>query len=232
VLCSALCSVSPHFLERVFREYQCASSFTISHILSCFLVFAAGHVYHNISSEYLQSKIESGKFQRSYVDQVDAASSGKSTFDTQHRTSTFLSFSKRQDSRTAAIEHRAADLLGCWTSQSVEPLQLVKYLKGQFFGVHHDMGDLDDDGCVALPQKCPYSKRRLITIFCYMNAVDAGGSTYFPACGDLRVEPRPGRAVLFANVKSDGLPDPRTIHAGEPVEKGIKYGLNIWLCEE
>jgi prolyl 4-hydroxylase len=185
----------------------------------------------SVCTEYLQSKINSGKFERSYCDQVDTENS-KSTFDTQHRTSTFLSFSKRQDSRTAAIEQRAADLLGSWTSQSVEPLQLVRYLPGQFFCVHHDMGDLDDDGSVALPNKTPFSKRRLVTIFCYMNAVDEGGSTYFPACGDLRVAPLAGRAVVFANVKSDGLPDPRTVHAGEPVVKGIKYGLNIWLCEE
>ena len=149
------------------------------------------HLHIVLFPEYLQSKIDSGKFEKSFVDKVDPEDS-KSTFDTQHRTSTFLSFSKRQDTRTAAIEQRAADLLGSWTSQSVEPLQLVKYLPGQFFGVHHDMGDLDDDGSVALPNKTLYSKRRLVTIFCYMNAVEEGGATYFPACGDLRVA-RPPR---------------------------------------
>jgi prolyl 4-hydroxylase len=181
----------------------------------------------------LQSKIDSGKFEKSFVDKVNAENS-ESTYDTQHRTSTFLSFGKRQDTRIAAMEQRAADLLGCWTSQLVEPLQLVRYLPGQFFGVHHDMGDLDDDGAVALPPKTPYSKRRLVTIFCYQNEVEqgGGGSTYFPACGDLRVSPTPGRAVLFANVLANGEPDPRTIHAGEAVKKGTKYGLNMWICEE
>lgn len=179
----------------------------------------------------MQSKIDAGKFQRSYVDKVDTENS-KSTFDNQHRTSTFLSFGKRQDSKCAAIEQRSADLLGCWTSQSVEPLQLVRYFPGQFFGIHHDMGDLDDDGAVALPPKTPYSKRRLVTLFCYLNTVQQGGSTYFPECGDLRVAPKPGRAVLFSNVMANGLPDPQTVHAGEPVKSGLKYGLNIWICED
>jgi hypothetical protein len=45
-------------------------------------------------------------------------------YDNQHRTSTFLSFSKQQDAKIAAIEQRAANLLGCWSSQCIEPLQV------------------------------------------------------------------------------------------------------------
>jgi 2OG-Fe(II) oxygenase superfamily len=60
----------------------------------------------------------------------------------------------------------------------------------------------------------------------------------------LRIYPMAGRAVVFSNVLASGDPDPRTIHAGEPVStppneaadyhgdnKGTKYGLNIWICE-
>jgi len=43
----------------------------------------------------------------------------------------------------------------------------------------------------------------------------------------VRVQPVPGRAVLFSNVLASGQPDVRTIHAGETVTRGIKYGLNI-----
>jgi hypothetical protein len=57
--------------------------------------------------------------------------SSSSFVDRRHRTSTFLSFEKRQDSRVASIEQRAAELLGCWTSGPVEPLQLVRYGPGQ-----------------------------------------------------------------------------------------------------
>jgi 2OG-Fe(II) oxygenase superfamily len=60
----------------------------------------------------------------------------------------------------------------------------------------------------------------------------------------LRIYPVAGRALVFSNVLASGLPDSRTIHAGEPVarppnenadhhndKKGTKYGLNIWICE-
>ncbi|KAL3912119.1 MAG: hypothetical protein SGARI_001318 [Bacillariaceae sp.] len=188
--------------------------------------------------------------------------------DDTHRTSTFYPFRKLQDTRVAALEHRIASLLGCW---------LVRYEPGQFFGVHHDMGDLKDDDTVALPPKSLATgvKRRLVTLFCYLNSLedDQGGATHFPKCGNLRVKPKRGRAVLWSNVTEDGQPDERTIHAGETVidnsrsrsrcckpeatddgnddgaaaKKGkrgkknkqeeeqqqlVKYGLNIWICEE
>lgn len=179
--------------------------------------------------DYLRSKICAGKFQRSYVDAVE--SGGNSIEDKEHRTSTFLSFGKQQDSKVASIEAKAATILGCWSSRTVEPLQLVRYLPGQFFGEHHDMGDLQQDGTVALPPKSLFSKRRLVTLFCYLNKVEKGGATGFRYC-ELKVPPKPGRAVMFSNVLPDGMPDSRTVHSGEPVLDGVKYGLNIWICEE
>jgi hypothetical protein len=172
--------------------------------------------------------------------------------DDAHRTSTFLAFSKQHDSKIAAIEQRAADVLGT-TSIHIEALQLVRYLPGQFFGVHHDLGEYDEStGVVGLPPKSYLSKRRLVTLFCYLNDLDpsAGGATCFPQATNttttnnsqnekndpnpLRITPVAGRAVLFSNVNRHGLPDPRTVHAGEPVlQPGtVKYGVNIWLCEE
>jgi prolyl 4-hydroxylase len=156
--------------------------------------------------------------------------------DNSHRTSTFFGFKKLHDTKVAALEQRIADLLGCWVHQ-IEALQLVRYFPGQFFGIHHDMGDLLGDDEVILPQKQLGVKRRLVTLFCYLNTLDKdqGGCTYFPQC-DIRVLPKKGRAVLFSNVTSAGLPDPYTIHAGEAVESNnksvVKYGLNIWICEE
>ena len=116
------------------------------------------------------------------------------------------------------------------------------------FNVHHDLGDYDDEtGLVELPPKSLFSKRRIVTIFCYLNDVDHGhgGETAFPSCplsspGDdgpadaervLKIRPHPGRAVIWSNVLPNGQPDPRTVHAGLPVERGIKYGLNIWITE-
>ncbi|KAL7560895.1 hypothetical protein ACA910_008177 [Epithemia clementina (nom. ined.)] len=160
----------------------------------------------------------------------------QSTFDDDHRTSTFLSFQKQQDRVISAIEQRAATLLGCWSPVTrVEPLQLVRYRPGQFFGIHHDMGDLDEaSGNVSLPPKSWFVKRRVATVFCYLNDMpspDAGGETYFPQASNLAVPPQQGRAVLFCNIRADGSPDPRTVHAGNKVVEGTKYGLNVWICE-
>jgi 2OG-Fe(II) oxygenase superfamily len=171
----------------------------------------------------------------------------------------------------------------------------------QFFNVHHDLADYDDEtGRVELPPKSLFFRRRVVTVFCYLNEVEEGGETAFPSClvapaspvpiqddsnhardydqGDapdaskntdpsaflptpidseaasatpspspecpqqmsqevpdtdafLKVRPKPGRAVLWSNVLKDGNPDPRTIHAGLPVRRGTKYGINVWICE-
>jgi prolyl 4-hydroxylase len=237
--------------------------------------------------EYFQSKIKSIPFEKSFVDNMDFEKKGeqqdsteyhdgnkndtsplmdlkktghkrqrRTMVDTHHRTSTFFSFRKLHDSRISALESRVADFLGCWVHQ-IEAIQLVRYLPGQFFGVHHDLGDLLENDQVTLPPKHLAVKRRLVTIFCYLNTLetDQGGCTHFPKCNGLRVRPQMGRAVLWCNITADGLPDPRTIHAGEPVlaettrttsdgkpntkqhadtssNDTVKYGLNIWICEE
>lgn len=177
---------------------------------------------------YLETESEKSIFKKSFVDTDEQ----KSVVDTEQRTSTFLSLTKLANAKVASIERKAADLLGVSTL-AIEPLQLVRYRQGQFFGIHHDLGSLFDDGSVELPPRQPWTRRRLVTIFCYLNDLSDGGCTHFPACGDLRVRPKRGRAVVFCNILENGMPDPRTIHAGEPVT-GIttKLGLNIWCCEE
>jgi hypothetical protein len=143
----------------------------------------------------------------------------KTMVDDSHRTSTFYSFRKLHDTKITALEQRIASILGCWVHQ-IEALQLVRYVPGQFFGIHHDLGNLLEDDSVQLPPKKLGCKRRLVTIFCYLNTLrdGEGGCTYFPKCGHLRVKPKRGRAVLWCNITPDGRADPRTIHAGEAVK--------------
>jgi len=166
---------------------------------------------------------------------------GKERYD-QQRTSTFVHFSKLSDSKIAAIENRAADLLGL-PNHCIEPLQLVRYSEGQYFGAHHDTGVLFEDGSVELPAKSACSPpRRLVTLFVYLNDMpnlDCGGCTHFPLLmapddrqhgttmknatsanleGGLNVHPKRGRAVMFCNIDRFGMPDPRTVHAGQPVK--------------
>lgn len=166
------------------------------------------------------------------------------------RTSTFIHFSKLSNSSIAAIENRAADLLSM-PNHSIEPLQLVRYSRGQYFHDHHDMGMLFEDGSVELPTKnAMTAPRRIVTILVYLNDLpnDVGGSTHFPllkagSSGSdtdvllplkgLSIRPKKNLAVIFCNVKKDGTPDERLVHRGETLKgDSVKYAMNIWACED
>ena len=102
--------------------------------------------------------------------------------DTRQRTSTYIHFGKMADSRIAAVESRAAELLGL-PPHCIEPLQLVRYAPGQYFRTHHDLGELYDDGSVELPPRTAVmTPRRMATILVYLNDLPpgTGGGTRFP----------------------------------------------------
>jgi prolyl 4-hydroxylase len=102
-----------------------------------------------------------------------------------------------------------------------EHLQLLKYDVGQYYREHHDYIDFEVRR---------QSGVRIMTVFLYLNDVDAGGGTNFPLL-NLTVMPKKGRALLWPNVL-DSNPDesdPRMNHQALPVEQGIKYGANAWL---
>jgi prolyl 4-hydroxylase len=79
----------------------------------------------------------------------------------------------------------------------------------------------------------------------YLGAECEGGGTEFPMletqggkwcdfveCGNGRegvtFKPRKGAAVFWLNFDEEGRGLKETVHAGLPVTKGVKVGLNIW----
>jgi prolyl 4-hydroxylase len=46
--------------------------------------------------------------------------------------------------------------------------------------------------------------------------------------GGLAFTPIEGNALFWVNLSPDGTGDKRVVHAGLPVEKGWKVGMNIW----
>jgi prolyl 4-hydroxylase len=72
--------------------------------------------------------------------------------------------------------------------------------------------------------------QRLGTFILYLNTVESGGGTSFPAIG-LEVIPKKCGAVFFVNTDSQYVPDQLTLHAGSPVVKGVKFIANKWLLE-
>jgi prolyl 4-hydroxylase len=101
-----------------------------------------------------------------------------------------------------------------------EFLQLLRYEKGQFYKKHHDYIGIERNRQQGV---------RILTVYLYLNDVEAGGGTNFPLL-DLTVMPKRGRALLWPSVL-DAKPEKEdflTNHQALPVEAGVKYGANAW----
>lgn len=125
-----------------------------------------------------------------------------------------------EDKMVKAINSRICNLTGIPEANS-EDLQLLRYEPGQYYKIHHDYIEFEIDR-----QGGP----RLITVYLYLNDVEAGGGTNFPDL-DVTVMPKRGRVLIWPSVL-DSYPfmkDDRTNHQALPVEAGIKYGANAWF---
>jgi len=90
--------------------------------------------------------------------------------------------------------------------ENYEEPQIVRYEMGQQFSWHYD----------ALPasQAKRSGGQRIATILVYLNTVDLGGATTFKDL-KLQVKPVKGKALIFFPCSIDGVPDDRTMHAGQ-----------------
>jgi hypothetical protein len=66
------------------------------------------------------------------------------------------------------------------------------------------------------------------TLLVYLNDNFSGGETYFPELM-LKVSPSTGKALHFLNEDRNGKIIPLSLHAGLPVQNGVKYACNIWV---
>jgi len=112
-------------------------------------------------------------------------------------------------------------------------LQMVRYGPGQEFRLHHDAGMIASDGSVA--GYADDDNPRVFTLFIYVNDTREGeGRTVFPAL-DIRAQPKRGRAAFFVNLLPAScdqrrfIMDPDTVHAAEPITRGVKFGINVWV---
>ncbi len=143
------------------------------------------------------------------------------------RTSFTTNLERHETRRVAAIEERAA-LVSGHPVCNLEPLQVVRYEPGQFYKPHYDYFVPGARGTERAVQR---GGQRITTLFVYLNNLDRddpGGCTAFPKL-NLRIRPERGMALLFSNLLSDGTPDTRMLHAGEPPTRSVKYGLNVWF---
>jgi prolyl 4-hydroxylase len=115
-----------------------------------------------------------------------------------------------------AINRRLARASGT-DVRAGEPLQILHYASGQQYHEHSD----------ALPGVAP-SQQRILTFLVYLNEDFDGGETSFPKLG-IKFRGKTGDGLLFRNAAADGAPDPRAIHAGLPVTRGVKHLASRWI---
>lgn len=157
---------------------------------------------------------------------VDHSGNGGEAQLTDARTSHSCKVATNSDVIVQRAVQRAAYLCGL-TPQHAEAVQMVHYLPGQEYRPHFDWFSPRD---VRFPEKTRETGNRLISFFIYLSGCEAGGRTSFPRL-QYSATPERGSGLMWYNLDRNGIPDERTLHAGCPVEKGEKWGLNIWMRE-
>lgn len=105
-----------------------------------------------------------------------------------------------------------------------EPMQGQRYRAGEQYRHHSDHFRLERDHWQRERRR---GGQRSWTAMLYLNAVEAGGATEFPRLG-LSLRPEPGLLVAWNNMDRRGRPNPDLLHAGLPVERGVKYVITQW----
>ncbi len=138
------------------------------------------------------------------------------------RTSEGMFFQRGETELVARLEARIARVLG-WPVDHGEGLQILRYQPGGQYLPHYDYFDPASPGTAGHVAR---GGQRVGTLVIYLAAPEAGGGTSFPQAG-LEVMPQPGNAVFFSYDRPD--PATATLHAGEPVIRGVKWIATKWL---
>ena len=129
----------------------------------------------------------------------------------------------REDPLTRGLEDYVDEMLGIDRVFS-EAMQGQRYQAGQHYRHHFDYFHGGDRG---ESDEMHRGGQRTWTAMIFLNEPRAGGETDFPRV-DLRLTPEAGTMMVWNNMAPDGSPNPRTLHAGMPVERGIKHVITKW----
>jgi hypothetical protein len=129
-----------------------------------------------------------------------------------------------EDFSLRLLQRRMAAVAGLPLSHG-EWLTLLRYGAGQEYRPHRDY--LPPSHVLPLENGGP--GQRQATAIAYLNDVAQGGHTHFPEL-DVRVRPESGSVLAFDNLDAAGQPDPRSLHAGEPVKgASVKWICTLWM---
>lgn len=133
---------------------------------------------------------------------------------------------------TLKIAKKIAKRIGC-NYMHFESFQVIHYNENEEYKYHYDAYDMNE---TEKYKKFTRERgNRLRTVLVYLNDVIEGGGTGFDSLneyeGEIIVEPKMGKMVVFNNVNDDGSLNKKSRHAGLPVIKGEKWAFNLWLRE-
>jgi prolyl 4-hydroxylase len=125
------------------------------------------------------------------------------------------------------IIQKVCDLDGHTIEQS-EDIQVVKYEPNGYYNEHHDSCCDDDAKCNEFVK----DGNRVLTMVIYLNDDFEGGATRFPKL-DKNFKPKKYSGILFYPMNKNGDKcHEKSLHAGTPVTKGVKYIANVWIREK
>mmetsp|Transcript_30036 Transcript_30036/g.45549 ORF Transcript_30036/g.45549 Transcript_30036/m.45549 type:complete len:391 (+) Transcript_30036:31-1203(+) len=102
--------------------------------------------------------------------------------------------------------------------------QVGRYFPSQQYLQHFDAFDLSNEDGRRFASN---GGQRTVTVLSYLNDVEQGGATFFPAL-NLHVQPRQGMAVVFFPATVDGLLDKMALHAALPAVD-TKFVSQVWI---
>ncbi len=143
-----------------------------------------------------------------------------------YRDSHGMFFRLEETAFIAALDRRFSEIMGLPVEQG-EGLQVLRYGVGGKSEPHHDY--LTPSGPAVL-ESLARSGQRVSSLVVYLNEVEGGGETSFPAIG-LSVSAHVGNAVYFEYANSLRQVDANTLHAGAKVTQGEKWVVTKWMRE-
>ncbi len=157
---------------------------------------------------------------------IDVVAQPSELFEVDYSTGFRTSYSGNVDGRdpfVAGISRRIDDLLGM-KAEWGEAIQGQRYLPGQQFKPHNDWFYTDQKYWQVERKR---GGQRSWTAMAFLNEVEQGGATHFTAA-EIKIDPQPGVLMMWNNALADGTPNVDTMHAGTPVEAGVKYVITKW----
>ena len=133
---------------------------------------------------------------------------------------------------TLDIAKKVAKRIGC-NYKHFENFQVIHYNENEEYKYHFDAYDINEKE--KYEKFCGKRGNRIRTVLVYLNDVEEGGGTGFDSLteydGEVVVEPKMGKMVVFTNVNDDDSLNKNSRHAGLPVIQGEKWAFNLWLRE-